>query len=178
MRDIVARIDALNELIQDLLTFARPKPPRLAPVNLRQLIDDAIVMLRRDPVGSSLLIDVNGDAAEVSVDPDLIRATMLNLLLNSAQAMNGQGRIAITSAVRKGMWSIEIADNGPGVPAEIREQILEPFFTTKARGGGLGLPIAKRVAEMHRGRLTLDFPSSGGTAATITAPVAPALHER
>ena len=177
MRDIVARIDALNELIQDLMMFARPKPPRLNTVNLRQPIDEAITMLRRDPAGSSLDIDVDGDVAEVTVDPDLIRATVLNLLLNAAQAMNGQGRIRVTSAVRDGMWVLDVADDGPGVPVDVREQILEPFFTTKARGGGLGLPIAKRVAEMHGGTLSLAFPESGGTVATITAPLRPRPHD-
>jgi len=173
MRDIVARIDALNDLIQDLMTFARPKPPRVTAVNLRQLIDEAITMLRRDPAGSSLTVDVEGEAAEVTVDPDLMRATVLNLLLNSAQAMGGHGRIRVTSAVRNGMWMLDVADNGPGVPVDMRDQILEPFFTTKARGGGLGLPIAKRVAEMHNGTLSLAFPPTGGTVATITAPLTP-----
>jgi signal transduction histidine kinase len=71
------------------------------------------------------------------------------------------------------MWTIQVADKGPGVPTALREQILEPFFTTKARGGGLGLPIAKRVAELHGGSIALDFPASGGTCVTVTAPVHP-----
>jgi signal transduction histidine kinase len=66
-----------------------------------------------------------------------------------------------------------MTDTGPGIPADLREQVLEPFFTTKARGGGLGLPIAKRVAELHGGTLALTFPASGGMSATITAPVTP-----
>ena len=173
MRDIVTRIDALNELIQDLLMFARPRPPRLAEVNLRHLIDEAIVMLRRDPVGSSLEIEIDGDSAEITVDPDLIRATVLNLLLNSAQAMNGQGLVRITTGVRDGNWTLEVSDNGPGVPVELREQILEPFFTTKARGGGLGLSTAKRIAELHGGSLALSFPAAGGMSVTVTAPVKP-----
>ena len=173
MRDIVARIDALNELIQDLMMFARPRPPRLAKVNLRHVIDEAIVMLRRDPVGSSLEIAIEGEPGDINGDADLIRATVLNLLLNAAQAMSGEGQVRVTAAVGDGNWTVEIADNGPGVPIEIREQILEPFFTTKARGGGLGLPTAKRVVELHGGGLVLAFPPTGGTSVTITAPVKP-----
>jgi PAS domain S-box-containing protein len=173
MRDIVARIDALNELIQDLMMFARPRPPRLSEVNLRHLIDEAIVMLRRDPAGASIEIDVEGDPGKVTADTDLIRATVLNLLLNAAQAMSGQGRIGVAVAQRDATWTIEVTDSGPGIPMDIREQVLEPFFTTKARGGGLGLPIAKRVAELHGGTLALAFPAAGGTAVTITAPVTP-----
>ena len=177
MRDIVARIDALNELIQDLMMYARPRPAKLAAVNLRQLIDEAIVMLRRDPAGASIEIDVDGDAGEITADADLVRATVLNLLFNSAQAMNGQGCIRVAATRRDGKWHLEVADNGPGIPVEMREQVLEPFFTTKARGGGLGLPIARRVAELHGGTLALDFPAAGGTVVTISAPVRPPRAE-
>ena len=177
MGDIVSRIDALNDLIQDLMMFARPRPPRLSAINLRHVVDEAIVMLRRDPVGSSLDVQIAGDAGEITVDSDLIRATVLNLLLNSAQAMNGQGHVRVKTALRDGMWAIEVSDNGPGVPMDLREQILEPFFTTKARGGGLGLPIAKRVAELHGGTLALTFPASGGMSVTITAPATQRTEE-
>jgi PAS domain S-box-containing protein len=172
MRDIVARIDVLNALIEDLMMFARPRPPRLSPVSVRHLLDEAVTMLRRDPVGSSLEIQIEGDDGRISVDPDLIRATVLNLLLNAAQAMNGQGRIHLRSEQRDGTWTIEVRDAGPGIPAELRREVLEPFFTTKARGGGLGLPIAKRVAELHGGTLTLACPESGGTCVTVRLPAA------
>jgi signal transduction histidine kinase len=128
-------------------------------------------MLRRDPVGASLEVVVEGDGGQIMVDPDLIRATILNLLLNAAQAMNGQGQVRVTIIITAGSWTIEVADSGPGVPVDLRDQILEPFFTTKARGGGLGLPIAKRVAELHGGTLALSFPPSGGTAVAISAPL-------
>jgi signal transduction histidine kinase len=118
-------------------------------------------------------IEVADDAGTVLADPDLIRATVLNLLLNAAQAINGQGTVRVTNTIEHGMWTITVADHGPGVPVDIRAQILEPFFTTKARGGGLGLPVAKRVAELHGGTLTMDFPASGGTSVRITAPVQP-----
>jgi len=173
MHEIVARIDALDDLIQDLMTYARPKPPRLSNVNLRRLIDEAVAMLRRDPAGSALHVHIDGDAGEVIVDPDLIRATVLNLLLNAAQAMNGKGDVQIVTGARNRNWAIEVRDTGPGIPPDIRDQVLEPFFTTKARGGGLGLPIAKRVAELHGGTLTLAFPPGGGTSVSVEAPAKP-----
>ena len=172
MRDVVARIDALNELIQDLMTFARPRPPRLLQVNVRRVLDEAVAMLRRDPIGSSLDVQIEGGDGSITADPDLIRATVLNLLLNAAQAMNGRGRIRVTGERRDGAWAIEVRDSGPGIPIELRHEVLEPFFTTKARGGGLGLPIAKRVAELHGGTLTLTCPESGGTSVTVTLPAA------
>ena len=173
MHEIVARIDALDDLIQDLMTYARPKPPRLSTVTLRHVIDEAVTMLRRDPASSALHVHIEGDAGEVIVDSDLIRATVLNLLLNAAQAMNGKGDVQIVTTARNGNWTIEVRDKGPGIPPDIRDQVLEPFFTTKARGGGLGLPIAKRVAELHGGTLTLAFPPDGGTSVNVEAPAKP-----
>ena len=173
MRDIVVRIDALNELIQDLTMFARPRPPRLSEVNVRHLLDEAGTMLGRDPIGASLDLRIGGGDGTIAADPDLLRAAVLNLLLNAAQASHGRGAVYLTADRYNGSWTIEVRDNGPGIPVELRDEVLEPFFTTKSRGGGLGLPIAKRVAEMHGGTLTLTCPESGGTSVVITLPTAP-----
>jgi signal transduction histidine kinase len=175
MRDIVARIDALSELINDLMVFARPRPPRLAVVELQPILADAITIVRRDPSAHGVQIAVEGDDVSVTADGELVRATVLNLLLNAAQAMAGQGRITARTARNDGDASIQIRDTGPGIPAEIREQIFEPFFTTKARGGGLGLPIARRTAELHGGSLTLECPPEGGTIVTMTLPIRPTM---
>jgi len=173
MREIVVRIDALNELIQDLTMFARPRPPRLSQVNVRHLLDEAATMLGRDPIGASLELRIGGGDGTIAADPDLLRAAVLNLMLNAAQALNGRGAVDVTADRCNGSWTIEVRDSGPGIPAELRDEVLEPFFTTKSRGGGLGLPIAKRVAEMHGGTLTLTCPESGGTSVVITLPTAP-----
>ena len=174
MRDIVARIDALSELINDLMVFARPRPPRLAIVELHPIVADAITIVRRDPSAHSVQIEVEGDDVPIAADGELVRATVLNLLLNAAQAMAGHGRITVRTARHGDEARIQIRDTGPGIPAEIREQIFEPFFTTKARGGGLGLPIARRTAELHGGSLTLECPADGGTIVTMTLPLRPA----
>ena len=175
MRDIVARIDALSELINDLMVFARPRPPRLAVVELHSIVADAITIVRRDPSAHGVQIDVEGDDVSISADGELVRATLLNLLLNAAQAMAGNGRITVHTSRHDNEARIQIRDTGPGIPAEIREQIFEPFFTTKARGGGLGLPIARRTAELHGGSLTLECPADGGTIVTMTLPLRPVM---
>jgi len=177
MRDIVARIDSLSELINDLMIYARPRPPRLSVVDLRPLVNDAISIVRRDPSGQSIEIVVESDDVSVTADGELVRATVLNLLLNAAQAMAGRGRITIALARRNGSAVIEVRDNGPGIPTEIRDQVFEPFFTTKARGGGLGLPIARRTAELHGGSLSLACPEAGGTIVTLALPARPAATE-
>ena len=69
--------------------------------------------------------------------------------------------------------TVEVRDGGPGIPEAVRARVFEPFFTTKARGGGLGLSIARRTVELHGGTVTLDCPASGGTVVTIHLPGAP-----
>ena len=170
MRDIVARIDSLGDLINDLMVFARPRAPRLTPVELQGLVMDAITMVRRDPSAANVEISVTGESGSLTGDGELIRAALLNLLLNAAQALGGRGRIAVRLNTSDTNLSVAIQDDGPGIPAENRERVLEPFFTTKARGGGLGLPIAKRTAELHGGTLTLACPDDGGTLVTLTLP--------
>ena len=176
MGDIVGRIDALSDLINDLMMFARPRAPRLAPVALRPLLQDAVAMVRRDPTAESVEITVSGDEVSATADTEMIRATVLNLLLNSAQAMAGRGRIHIALLHQHDSIAIQIRDTGPGIPDELRAQVFEPFFTTKARGGGLGLPIARRTAELHGGALTLEPGESGGTVATLTLPIRAVAH--
>ena len=169
MRDVVARIDALGDLINDLMMFARPRPPQPGTFELRPVLLEAIAILRRDPAGRSLDIAVEGADVRLTADADLIRAAVLNLLLNAAQA--GASRIAITAAQRDQTCVLRVRDNGPGIPPDLREHVFEPFFTTKSRGGGLGLPIARRTAELHGGTLTLDCPDSEGSVFTLSLPV-------
>jgi PAS domain S-box-containing protein len=178
MRDIVGRIDSLSELINDLMLYARPRPPRLSHIELRPLISDAVTFVRRDPAGQSIDIVIEGDDVSASVDDELIRATLLNLVLNAAQAMAGHGRISVKLRKSGNFAVIEVRDTGPGIPPDIRHQVFEPFFTTKARGGGLGLPIARRTAELHGGSLALECPDTGGTVVTMMLPLRPVATER
>jgi PAS domain S-box-containing protein len=178
MRDIIGRLDSLGDLVHDLMVFARPQPPRLTTFHLQPILTDAIAILRRDPAGRALQVDVEGPDLTLTADETLIKATVVNLLLNSAQAMNGAGRIAVTVSQRQQKCVLQVRDSGPGVPVELRERVFEPFFTTKARGGGLGLPIARRTAELHGGTLSLDCPADGGTVVTLTVPVRALLTER
>jgi PAS domain S-box-containing protein len=173
MRDIVARIDALSDLINDLMVFARPRPPRLARIELHPIIADAMTIVRRDAAAQGVEFTLTGNESAVSADGEMIRAAVLNLLLNAAQALGGEGRVDVTTSRSAKAATVTVRDTGPGIPPEIRDQIFEPFFTTKSRGGGLGLPIARRTAELHGGSLTVDCPETGGTVMTLTLPFRP-----
>jgi PAS domain S-box-containing protein len=174
MREVVARIDSLGDLVNDLMVFARPTPPHPVTFPLRATLQDAADALRRDPTGSGLQVTVEGPDVMLTADPQMIRAAMLNLLLNAAQAMDGRGRITVSVTSDAGICTIDVRDSGPGVPIELRDRVFEPFFTTKARGGGLGLPIARRTAEMHGGTLTLSHPEAGGALFSLVLPCNPA----
>jgi PAS domain S-box-containing protein len=170
MGDIIARLDALNGIVHDLLVFARPRAIRTEPVQLRLLISSTVDLLRRDPAHAALEVDVVGDNAVVSGDAEQLQLAFQNILLNAAQAMAGAGHIAVRIDRSNGECAVAVSDEGPGMPAEVREKVFEPFFTTKHRGTGLGLPIARRVVEAHGGRIDIEVPPSGGTVVTVRIP--------
>src|SRR5205814_9146486 len=110
----------------------------------------------------------------IAADPELLKIVFQNLLLNGAHAMQGQGTIRISLTAVDSWCCIAFSDAGPGIPPEIRDKILTPFFTTKSRGTGLGLPTAKRIIEAHGGRIAVACPPGGGTTVTVELPSAQA----
>ena len=173
MRDVVTRIDALSELINDLMVFARPRAPRPEIVDVRSLVAEAVSILRRDPIGTTLEITAEIPDVTLVADAEMLKGTLQNLLINAAQSMGGRGHIGVAVTLHGDLCTVEVRDSGPGIPPDIRDQIFEPFFTTKSRGGGLGLPIARRTAELHGGTLTLECPANGGTIARLVLPRRP-----
>jgi PAS domain S-box-containing protein len=169
--DILNRLDSLNDIVGDLLLFARPRLPQSAPVSIAGLIEATTVLVRRDPVFQGIALEVRADDRTIQADAEQLKTVLLNLLLNAAQAIGGKGRIELQSGAVDGGYAIRVKDDGPGIPAEVRERVFEPFVTTKHRGTGLGLPIAKRVVEMHGGDITIDCPPGGGTEVTVTLPI-------
>src|SRR5262245_5186578 len=99
MNDIVARIDSLSDLVDDLMVFARPRAPRPMDLRLQPLVVEAIAMVRRDPAGAHVQIDLEGSDASITADAELLRAALLNLLLNAAQAVGERGSIRVRTGV-------------------------------------------------------------------------------
>ena len=171
--DIISRLDGLNNVVEDLLVFARPRDLRLERVDVTALLDMTIGLIRRDPAFGAIDMRIEGAGCVILVDHAQVQLVFQNVLMNAAQAMNGHGAIRVTTAPADGLCRIEIADAGPGMPPDVREQAFEPFFTTKSRGTGLGLPLAKRIVEAHGGRIQIDSPPDGGTVVTLLLPAAP-----
>jgi PAS domain S-box-containing protein len=150
IKEIVSRIDTLNELMKDLLLFARPPQPKAAPIDVATLVTTTAELLGSDPALKDVSVRVDGTAPPILADPDLLKIVFVNLLVNGAHAMKGRGTIRVSLATMADTCQIAFADEGPGIPSEVREKIFTPFFTTKSRGSGLGLPTAKRLVEAHR----------------------------
>jgi two-component system sensor kinase FixL len=170
IREIIARLDALNNLIQDLLVFSRPPHPNRRKLELRALLDSVVNLLKSDPVFSQLEVTISGEAPPLVADPALLTIVFQNLLINSAQAMQGKGAIEVRHGSVDGWQKVSVADHGPGIPAEIRAALFRPFKTTKARGTGLGMATAKRLVELHGGRISVVCPPGGGTIVTVELP--------
>jgi PAS domain S-box-containing protein len=168
--DILARLDSLNNIVQDLLLFARPRAPRADKVPLGTLVMSTLDLLKKDPNFARIEVAVHGNDPVVEADAEQLQTVFTNLLLNAAQASGGVGRIDIALDSHDGWCDVRVRDHGPGIPADVRDRIFEPFFTTKHRGTGLGLPTAKRVVELHRGTIEVETPPGGGTAVTVKLP--------
>ena len=171
MGDIIARLDGLNRVVEDLLVFARPRELRTVAVDLSALLSNTIDLIRRDPIFATIDVRVEGVSGVVQADPAQLQLVFQNVLINAAQAMNGRGNVTVTIAVPDGQCRVSIADAGPGMPPDVREHAFEPFFTTKSRGTGLGLSLAKRIVDAHGGEIQIDTPPTGGTVVTLLLPV-------
>jgi two-component system sensor kinase FixL len=167
---IVARIDALNDLMKDLLLFARPPQAKMAPVDVIALLKSVADLVGQDPTLKRLHVEVTGAAPVITADAELLKIVVQNLLLNGAHAMQGQGLIHV-SVASADVCQISIADQGPGIPPEVLDRLFTPFVTTKARGTGLGLSTAKRLVEAHGGTIAIESPPGGGTVAKIRLPI-------
>jgi PAS domain S-box-containing protein len=169
--EVVKRIDALNDIVQDLLQFARPYEPRLRSFSISSLVAGTISLLREDPRFAEVDIEVAVEDGEVAGDLEQLKLVLLNLLINGAQAMSGRGILGV-SAGPAGEWlEVRIVDQGSGLSSEARAHLFEPFFTTKHRGTGLGLATARRILEAHRGSIEFESPPSGGTIAIVRLPL-------
>lgn len=171
VKEIVNRIDSLNELMKDLLLFARPPQPKPSLVDIRALVMSTAELLIEDPALKAVRVDIEGSGPPILADPGLLQIVFLNLLINGAHAMRGQGHIEVSVNISEGACHIAFVDSGPGIAPEILEKVFTPFFTTKSRGSGLGLSTARRLIEAHRGTIDVLCPPGGGTTVTVRLPV-------
>jgi two-component system sensor kinase FixL len=171
MKEIVRRIDSLDAMMKDLLLFARPPKPKRTPTDIVTMLRATAGLLTQDEGARDVQVDINGLAPPVPADGEMLKMVFHNLLINGAHAMQGHGRIRVNVTTENAACQIAFSDDGPGIPLEVREKVFTPFFTTKRRGSGLGLPTAKRFIEAHDGRITIQSPPSGGTTVVVQLPL-------
>lgn len=168
--EIGAEVRRVDQTVIDLLRFSRPVPPRLRPTSLRALVRDILEPLRRAHPSVELVLDVPEDLV-APLDERMIGQALENLASNALQSVEGRGtRVAVVAGRDRDGISIEVRDDGPGIPPARRDEVFEPFYTTKTRGTGLGLPIARKNAEAHGGSLELDDAPEGGARFTLRLP--------
>jgi two-component system, NtrC family, sensor kinase len=168
---MVEEVDGLGKLTTDLLDFARPAAPVLVPHNVVALVQSEVSFLRAElaRLGCSHIEEIYAaEEAWCAVDSAQLGRAVRNILINAAQAMALVGntrvdnRITLGVARQKGRWCIRIEDNGPGLPGEVIERLWEPFFTTKARGTGLGLVQVRKSIEAQGGEVVAENLPTGG----------------
>jgi signal transduction histidine kinase len=150
-------------MVTAFLNFARPQPLQLEQVSLSELIDDCAAELA--PVFQELNVELSVDAETsltVQADERMLRLALLNLMRNGAEANPG-GKVSVKTQGAV----IEVRDSGPGIPVNDLQKIFIPFFTTKAKGHGIGLALTHRIITQHGGTLTAANSAEGGAVFTV-----------
>jgi len=161
----------IEELVRRLLDFGRPHPTVLEPVPVLDLARDArrFMLASLEQRRISCQVPAEDDGARVLADRRKMGQALVNLMLNAAYVTPDGGEVRIGLRRRTGQLGLAVEDGGPGIPAEIRGRILDPFFSTKpeGEGTGLGLSVTRTIVDAHGGDLTFEFPGGGGTIATV-----------
>ena len=125
---------------------------------------------KADPAWEKITVNVHGTPGELWVDPELLKVVFQNLLLNAAQAMHFDGRISVELHRSGDTVFTDIRDAGSGIPPDVRSKLFTPFFTTKARGTGLGLATVRRIVESHGGQVEVLRSGHEGTTMRVALP--------
>ncbi len=168
--EVLRRLDALSAMMGDLLLYARPPKPKMVRLAVADLVESLIAFMQLDQGWRDVTLRVRGDRADVLADGELLKVALQNLLVNAVQAMSGRGTVDVHLAVIDGHLHIDVADSGPGIAPDVQTRLFTPFFTTKARGTGLGLATVRRIAEAHRGSIRIVKSDSAGTTMRFTLP--------
>ena len=170
---IAGEIRRLDEVVQGFLKFTRPEDLKLQPVGLQALFDEVIPIVRPEAVKNGVSLVVACNAPDVNGDPAMLRQAFLNLALNACQAMPDGGTLRIQcEAVRGHRVAITVADTGVGIRPEHLQRIFDLYFTTKAKGSGIGLSMVYRTVQMHDGEIEVQSTPGSGTTFKVVLPQA------
>lgn len=177
LSEISAQAHRAAQVVKHVRTFARRREPAFAAVDLRQVIDSALLLVRVEARSSGVAVDTDvSGSPRIEADVVLVEQVIVNLARNAIEAMTSAGteapRLWVTTRESDGGVETRIADNGPGLSIESREHLFEPFYTTKASGMGLGLAICRSIVEAHGGRMWANDAPEAGAELVFTLPSA------
>jgi signal transduction histidine kinase len=179
VKDVREEIAQINRILTDLLGTARPRPSEMRLSDLNTTVEHAVMLARQQVLSKPIKIEFTPfeDLPEVDHDSDQMHQVLLNLLLNSVQAIEGPGLVRVAVFARNDGQDavVTVSDTGRGIPSEDLPNIFRPFFTTKGNGTGLGLSLARRIVEEHHGRIEVESASGKGTTFSVTLPTRQAV---
>jgi signal transduction histidine kinase len=174
---ISSEVNRLNSIVTRFLNFARPLKLERRPTQIPPLLDRALKVAgeRWPDAKVEVVREYSENLPEMSVDPDLCEQAFLNLVLNAYEAMTDTGgkltvRVAAANSGGRRGVEVDIEDTGPGIPAELQEQIFNPFFTTKKEGVGLGLSLVSKIVDDHRGWIRISSEPGRGARFRVFLP--------
>jgi hypothetical protein len=172
---IKEEIGRLNELVTNFILYGRPPELQRADVRIPELVVGVLRMAEERLRAQSISCRTEfGDVREIHADPDMLRRALVNLVGNAVDAMPNGGTLSVSAGFRPdGRYSVVVEDTGVGIPAEERERIFEPYFTTKESGLGLGLVLTKKIVDAHGGEIFVDSTPGKGTRIEVVLPAAP-----
>lgn len=169
---IVETINHLNSRVEQILGFARPVSLALRSVNLNDMVNDVLELLRPQLTANNVEVHLATDhqAANGMFDESSMRGALMNLILNAIEAMPNGGSLSVTIGRSDNELRLKIKDSGRGIGEEEAKKIFEPFYTTKTQGLGLGMPYAKKIVEQHGGTISFNSTLGEGTTVGISVP--------
>lgn len=172
IHEILGQIDRLDAAVKDLLVYSRPRPPKLSPVDLSSIVVRMIKLMRDAPVFKRVRVEFEQPAGlpMIAADSGQLEQVVMNLLMNAAQACRDGAGVRVELTAEGERVRLRVIDGGCGMDELIAARAFEPFFTTKAKGTGLGLPICKKIIEVHNATIDLKSRVDAGTTVTVEFP--------
>jgi signal transduction histidine kinase len=168
---VLEQVRRIDGTVRDLLTYARPKVAKLARTDLHEVIDNALgVVVLFPQIRINVVRHFQTGLSEAMVDPQQFGQVLSNLFINAIQAMPDGGTLTVSTFSDPKGIQVSVRDSGKGIPKSKLDRIFDPFYTTKTRGTGLGLPICRRVVEAHHGGISVSSRSGQGAEFFIRLP--------
>lgn len=172
---VISETERLNNLVSSLIDAARPRSPNFTEVDLVQVIEHVMALLRKQAELKSINITFRPfveQPTSLLADKEQMTQVVMNLLMNAIQILPRSGHVEVSLHLQESEIVLQVADDGPGIPIENQGQIFEPFFTQRSGGVGLGLAVVRQIIQAHQGEISYQVSHLGGAQFTIRLPKA------